>query len=239
QIFAYQPEFNVIVVDDKSPDGTGDILDRMAANDNRIHVIHGTSKSGLGTACIKGFKYALSRGDADYIFEMDGDGSHSPEFLRDFIQASEDYDLIIGSRYYNGIRVEGWNFRSLVISKLANIYISRIMLRPIWDFTSGFRCYKSKMLETINLDQIKSEGYLFQIEMIHRSFKQGFRIIELPIIFREKKNRYSKISENNISNTFWTVLKWHAPIRKMIRYRSIFRFQTRPFFTRISKDQNW
>ncbi len=211
------PGFNIIIVDDNSPDGTGEIIDDWAQKDSRVKAVHRPFKAGLGTAYVEGFKIALST-DADLIFEMDADLSHDPKYLQDFLDASKKADVVIGSRYVDGIRVSGWRFRRLLLSKLANIYISYVLVKPIWDFTAGYRCYRRKVLETIDLKQVKSDGYAFQIEMTHLCFKHGFRAIEIPIIFREREKGYSKISRKVIFEAFWLTLRCHAPVFEIFKH---------------------
>jgi dolichol-phosphate mannosyltransferase len=213
------PNFNILIVDDNSPDGTGDIADHLARRNTAIHVLHRPNKQGLGRAYIAGFKAALDRG-ADVIFEMDADFSHDPKYLQEFLIAMDNADLVIGSRYLNGVRVEGWRFRRLLLSKLANIYVSYIMVKPVWDFTSGFRCYRRKVLEKLILDHVRSDGYAFQIEMTHLTFKHGFRVREIPILFREREQGYSKISRRVVMEAFWITLKCHAPLKEIIRHLS-------------------
>jgi len=159
-ILDLEPGFYITIVDDNSPDGTGQIADELAIAHPSVHAIHRPAKQGLGTAYVEGFKYALSAG-ADYIFEMDADFSHGPSRLPDFLDAVKDYDLVLGSRYINGVRVEGWRFRRLFLSKFANIYASYIMVLPVWDFTGGFRCYRREVIESIDLNRICSDGYAF------------------------------------------------------------------------------
>jgi dolichol-phosphate mannosyltransferase len=214
-IFILHPDFYITVVDDNSPDSTGEIVEKLAKTYPTIHVIHRPGKGGLGTAYVQGFKYALAAG-ADYIFEMDADHSHDPSSIGDFLNTIEDYDLVLGSRYINGVRVEGWRFRRLLLSKFANIYASYIMVLPVWDFTGGFRCYRREVLESIDLDAIGSDGYAFQIEMLYYTYKNGFHIKEVPILFRERVHGYSKISRKVIWEAFWLVLRFHAPIREII-----------------------
>jgi dolichol-phosphate mannosyltransferase len=211
--------FNIIIVDDNSPDGTGAIADRLSREHAAVHVLHRPNKQGLGRAYIAGFKDALERG-ADVIFEMDSDFSHDPKYIRDFLEAIEDCDLVIGSRYLDGVRVEGWRFRRLLLSKLANIYVSYIMVKPIWDFTSGFRCYRRSVLEKLNLDDVKSDGYAFQIEMTYHAYKHGFRVREIPILFREREQGASKISRRVVFEAFWITLKCHAPLKEIIKHMS-------------------
>lgn len=218
-ILNLHPDFNIIIVDDNSPDGTGIIADELAAKDSRVHVLHRPVKAGLGKAYIAGFKATLEMG-ADLIFEMDADFSHDPKYLQAFVKAADHADLIIGSRYWNGVRVEGWRFRRLLLSKLANIFVSYIMVRPVWDFTAGFRCYRRKLLETIDLDKVKSDGYAFQIEMTYLAFKHGFRVSEIPIIFKERVEGQSKISRNVIWEAFWLTFKCRASLWEILSHLS-------------------
>jgi dolichol-phosphate mannosyltransferase len=216
-IFSLEDEFYITIVDDNSPDGTGEIADRLAAENDRVHVIHRPSKMGLGTAYIEGFRYALSKG-MDYIFEMDADFSHHPKYLRDMLEAIKDADLVIGSRYYKGVRVDGWRFRRLLISKFSNMYASYVVIIPVWDFTSGFQCFRRKVLETIDLDKIRSDGYSFQIETKTYTYRKGFRIKEVPIIFCERGSGASKFSRAIAWEAFWTVLRLRSPILEIIKH---------------------
>jgi len=233
QIFGLHPDFNIIIVDDNSPDGTGIIADSLSAKDSRVLVFHRPTKAGLGTAYIKGFKEALLRG-ADLIFEMDADFSHDPKYLQDFLEASKKSDLVIGSRYINGVRVEGWRFRRLLLSKFANMFVSYIMVKPVWDFTAGFRCFRRKVLETIDLEKIHSDGYAFQIEMTYHTFKHGFRVCEVPILFKERLQGSSKISRRIIWEAFWLTFKCRAPLMEIIKHLS---FLFKDYNEFIAKDQ--
>ena len=219
QIFSSHPDFNIIVVDDNSPDGTGAIADALSARDSRVHVVHRPKKAGLGTAYVRGFQEALAKG-ADMVFEMDADFSHDVRYLKDFLAAVESADLVIGSRYINGVRVEGWRFRRLLLSKLANMYVSYILVKPVWDFTAGFRCYRRQLLEAINLNEVRSDGYAFQIEMTHLAFKHGFRVVEIPIIFKEREHGASKISRRVIWEALWLTLRCRAPLKEIIKHVS-------------------
>lgn len=216
-IFALDAGFFITIVDDNSPDGTGEVADRLAASHPAVHVIHRPGKQGLGTAYVEGFTYALSQ-DVDYVFEMDADFSHDPNRLPDFLDAIQDYDLVLGSRYLEGVRVEGWPFRRLLLSKFANIYASQIMVLPVWDITSGFRCYRRRVLESIDLSRIDSDGYAFQIEMLHHVCKLGFRLKEIPFLFRERERGESKISRHVVWEAFWLVLRLHAPVRAILNH---------------------
>lgn len=219
RILELHPAFNIVVVDDNSPDGTGKIAESLSYNDSRIYVIHRPKKAGLGRAYTEGFKFALSKG-ADLVFEMDADFSHDPKYLKDLLEASRFSDLVIGSRYIDGVRVEGWRFRRLLLSKFANMYVSYLLVRPVWDFTGGFRCYRRAVLESIELDSIKSDGYAFQIEMTHLAFKHGFKVREVPIVFKERQHGYSKISKKVIWEAFWLTLKFRAPLMEILKHMS-------------------
>jgi len=195
QVLALHPTFNIIVVDDNSPDGTGAIADALSRNDSRVHVIHRPHKAGLGTAYIEGFKAALAKG-ADLIFEMDADFSHDAKYIQDFLEASKRADLVIGSRYVNGVRVEGWRFRRLLLRKIAKMYVSYIMVRPVWDFTAGFRCYRRAVLESIDLNDIRSDGYAFQIEKTY----QGRALCppeSMIVLERRAGTRPTRLSESD------------------------------------------
>jgi len=217
EIVSFHPSINIIIVDDSSPDGTGEIADRLSRTYSGIDVIHRPHKAGLGTAYIEGFKTALAKG-ADVIFEMDADFSHHPKYIQNLLEGLKKADLVIGSRYVNGVRVEGWRFRRLLLSKFANMYVSYIMVKPVWDFTAGYRCYRRKVLETIDLDNVKSDGYAFQIEMTYLTFKHGFTVHEIPIIFKERLDGYSKISKKVIWEAFWLTLKFRAPFMEIIKH---------------------
>jgi dolichol-phosphate mannosyltransferase len=217
RIFALYPSFHIIIVDDNSPDGTGKIANGLSQKYPRLKVIHRPGKGGLGTAYVRGFKEALAIG-ADLIFEMDADSSHDPKYLQDFLEASDKADLVIGSRYMKGVRVEGWRFRRLLLSKIANMYVSYIMVRPVWDFTAGYRCYHRAVLESIDLDGVKSDGYAFQIEMTYLTFKHGFRVLEIPILFKEREHGTSKISRKVVWEALWMTLRCRAPIMEIIKH---------------------
>jgi len=215
EILTAHPAFTVIVVDDNSPDGTGKIAERLAGNDPRIRVIHRPRKAGLGRAYIAGFKEALALG-AELIFEMDADFSHHPRYIPAMLEAIVHTDVALGSRFVEGVRVEGWPFRRLLLSKLANMYVSYLMVQPVWDFTAGFRCYHRRVLEAIDLDAVRSDGYAFQIEMTCLTFRHGFRIREVPILFREREHGYSKISRRVVREAFWMAIRCRAPLREII-----------------------
>ncbi len=185
--------FNVLIVDDNSPDGTGAIADTLSSNNNLIYVIHNSEKKGIGQAYIKGFKWGLERG-YDLLFEMDADFSHRPHYLHDFMKAIEDNDLVLGSRYISGVNVVNWPLGRLLLSYFANVYTRIATGLPVHDATGGFKCFRRKVLEAIDLSKIHSSGYTFQIEMTMRAHTQGFKIKEIPIIFYDRTRGTSKMS---------------------------------------------
>jgi len=217
EILELYPHLHLIIVDDNSPDGTGEIVERISCELSSVEILHRPKKLGLGTAYVKGFQKALNDG-AEIIFEMDADYSHDPKDIQYFLEAIENADLVIGSRYVDGVRVLGWRFRRLFLSKMSNIYVSHVMIFPrINDYTAGYRCYRRKVLESIDLEKIESDGYAFQIEMVYLAYKNGFKTVELPVIFRERMKGYSKISRNVVREAFFLTLKHHAPIVEIVR----------------------
>jgi len=212
-VLEQSPVLEIMVMDDNSPDGTAAVVKTMMQTQPRIHLIERSSKMGLGSAYVTGFKYALSR-DYDYVLEMDADFSHNPEDLPRLLEAAERYDLVIGSRYSNGVNIINWPFRRLLISYFASKYVRVITGMPIKDPTGGFKCFHRKVLEAIDLDRILSDGYAFQIEMNFRAWAQGFRIKEIPIIFTERINGVSKMSRNIVWEAAWMV--WHLQLRKLL-----------------------
>jgi dolichol-phosphate mannosyltransferase len=214
-ILAQDPSLEVLVVDDGSPDGTGAIADGMAAADPRIHVLHREGKLGLGTAYIAGFKWALAR-DYELIFEMDADFSHPPEKIPEFLIAIENADLVLGSRYLNGeVNVVNWPMSRLFLSYSANIYARAVTGLPVFDATGGFKCYRRRVLEAIDLDDVRSNGYAFQIEMTFRAWKKGFRIVEIPFVFFDRTHGASKMSKKIVREAVWMV--WRLRLWGMTR----------------------
>lgn len=198
EILSLKKNFDILIIDDSSTDKTGSVADNLKKKFSKIFVIHRKGKRGLGKSYIDGFKWALKK-DYDFIFQMDADGSHSPKFLPDFLEKIKDYDVVIGSRYYKGrISVVNWNIKRLLLSLAANLYVKMIIRVAVSDATAGFKCFKRKVLESINLDKISSEGYSFQIEMNWRVQRAGFKIGEVPIIFYERRHGKSKLSANII-----------------------------------------
>lgn len=196
----------VLVVDDDSPDGTGEIVDRMAAGNPRLHALHRPGKLGLGSAYCDGFRLALDKG-AEYIVEMDADFSHDPAMLTVFFEKMKDFDLVIGSRYLNGVSVVNWPLRRLMLSYFANVYTRFITGLKISDCTGGFKCFRRAVLESIDLSRIKSDGYSFQIEMNYRCVENGFRIGEIPIIFVDRHAGSSKMSRKIVREAVFIVWK--------------------------------
>ncbi len=204
---------NVLVVDDSSPDGTGEIADRMAAENPRINVLHRKQKEGLGRAYIAGFKWALER-RFDYIFEMDADFSHSPDFLPDFLSAIEENDLVLGSRYICGVNVINWPMGRLLLSYYANVYARIVTGLPVRDGTGGFKCFRREVLEAIDLDSVRSNGYIFQIEVSMRVWKKGFKIKEIPIVFTDRLHGSSKMSKKIVREAIWKV--WYLRLMSIL-----------------------
>ncbi|KPL00441.1 MAG: dolichyl-phosphate beta-D-mannosyltransferase [candidate division Zixibacteria bacterium SM23_73_3] len=198
------PSIHVLIVDDGSPDGTGQMADAMSKRDDRIRVIHRQNKSGLGTAYITGFKFALQE-NYDLIFEMDCDFSHDPKYIPDFLETIRDVDLVLGSRYIRGVNVINWPMSRLLLSYYANVYSRIITGLPVKDATGGFKCFRREVLEKIDLDKVKSNGYSFQIEMSFRAWKRGFKIKEIPIVFEDRKVGQSKMSKKIVREAVWMV----------------------------------
>jgi len=204
QILQQDPRLEVLVVDDNSPDGTGQLADEMAAAESRIHVLHRPGKAGLGKAYLAGFRWAPDQGK-DLMFEMDADFSHDPKFLPDFLRAIEHADLVLGSRYAAGVNVINWPISRLLLSVGANEYARRITGLPITDSTGGFKCFRRQVLEAIDLDRVRSNGYSFQIEMSFRAWKKGFRLLEIPIVFTDRVEGQSKMNKRIVREAIWMV----------------------------------
>ena len=210
---------HVLIVDDNSPDGSGDIADRLARSPTlagRLHVLHRPGKSGLGRAYRAGFAWALERG-YDAVIEMDADFSHDPLFLPRLVQAADDADVVIGSRYLNGISVINWPLRRILLSWGANRYVQTVTRLPVHDCTSGFRLYRRKVLEAIDLPNIQSSGYSFQVEMTFRAHVAGFRLTEVPIIFTERRAGQSKMNKGVILESIKMPLKLRWQERSLRR----------------------
>lgn len=205
-VLALPGELNILVVDDNSPDGTGEYVRNLTQTNSRIHLIEREGKLGLGTAYVAGFKYLLER-DFDIAVQMDADFSHDPKEITNFLKAIEEYDLIIGSRYIQGVNVINWPMKRLLLSYFANIYTKIITGIPVKDATGGFKCFRKEVLQAINLDNIHSNGYSFQIEMNFKTFKKGFKIKEMPIIFMDRVEGVSKMSKKIVREAVTMVWK--------------------------------
>ena len=197
---------DILIVDDNSPDGTAQIVEKLMEKHANIHLLTRPEKAGLGTAYVAGFKYALEKG-YDYIFEMDADFSHNPDEIPNFLKKIEECDLVIGSRYVTGVNVINWPLSRLILSVGANKYTQIITGMPIKDCTGGFKCFRRQVLEQIDLDRIRSDGYSFQIEMNFKAWKKGFRICEIPIVFTDREAGSSKMSKKIIREAIWMVWK--------------------------------
>ncbi len=205
QVLAQDPRLDILVVDDGSPDGTGALADALAAQEPRIQVLHREGKLGLGTAYIKGFRWALERG-YDYVFEMDADFSHDPAHLKEFLKAVVEADLVVGSRYLGGrVTVVNWPMGRLLLSYCANIYARWITGLHIWDLTGGFKCFRRRVLEGIDLSRVRSNGYGFQIEMSVRAWRKGFKLKEIPIVFVDRTEGQSKMNRAIVREAVWLV----------------------------------
>jgi dolichol-phosphate mannosyltransferase len=210
-------DLHVLFVDDNSPDGTGQIADRLAAEfPGRVHVLHRPGKSGLGRAYVAGFTWAMAQ-DYDAVIEMDADFSHDPDYLPEIVAAADDADAVVGSRYLNGISVREWPLRRILLSYFANYYVRLITRLVVNDTTSGFRLYRRAVLEAIDLPGVRSNGYSFQVEMTYRAQLAGFRIVEVPIIFVERRSGQSKMSKKVIWESLWMPLKLRLRTRALRR----------------------
>jgi dolichol-phosphate mannosyltransferase len=207
---------DLLVVDDNSPDGTGKIADELSAKHSEIHVLHRVGKNGLGRAYIAGFKWALERG-YEFIFEMDGDFSHNPDDIPAFLEAAQNADLVLGSRYVGGIRVINWPLGRLMLSRFAGKYVMLVTGMPFTDPTGGYKCFRRRALQAINLEAVRSNGYSFQIEMTHKIWRQGFKIVEVPIIFTERTQGHSKMAGGIVNEAFWMV--WWLWLQNGLRRR--------------------
>ena len=215
-LFELNPDFHILVVDDSSPDGTAEIVKELQADCANLHLLSRNEKTGLGSAYIAGFNYALER-DYEAVVQMDADMSHDPKDVPLLIEAIENADLAIGSRYISGINVVNWPLQRLIISYGANIYTRLVTRLPVRDATGGFKCWRREALEAINLDGVRSQGYSFQIEMTYRAWLKGFRITEIPIIFVDRTIGESKMTRSIMLEAavmiprlrIWKLLGWH------------------------------
>ena len=216
QVLRLDPSFHLLVVDDGSPDGTGDLVERLQqSHPDRIHLIRREGKQGLGTAYIAGFKYALER-DYGFVCEMDADLSHNPADLERLVAPvrAGEADVVVGSRYIDGVRIMNWPLSRLILSYGAGIYTRAITRMKLQDVTAGFKCFRREVLESIDLSRVRSNGYSFQIEMNYIAWKKGFRLKEVPIVFTERTEGRSKMSKAIVREAIWKV--WE------LRFRSLF-----------------
>lgn len=214
RVMEQDPRLEVLIVDDNSPDGTGAVADRLAAENQRVHVLHREGKQGLGTAYVAGFRWALER-DYAYVFEMDADFSHDPKHLPAFLTAIQDTDLVLGSRYLNRrATVVNWPMSRLLLSYGANIYARWVTGLNVYDATGGFKCFRRRVLEAIDLGAVHSNGYSFQIEMSFRAWRLGFRIREIPIVFVDRADGTSKMSGVIVREAIWMV--WRLRLQALL-----------------------
>lgn len=206
RILSISQLLETLIIDDNSPDGTGDIVETLSRDDNRIHLIRREKKLGLGTAYVMGFDYALKNGYS-FAFEMDADFSHNPDDLPRFIELLDKYDLVIGSRYVEGVSVVNWPMKRLLLSYLACIFARVVTGIPVKDLTSGFKCYSRKALKSVDWETFNVDGYGFQIQSVFSVFKARLRVKEIPIIFVERRAGESKMSRRIIWEAFWLVWK--------------------------------
>ncbi|MBK7630767.1 MAG: polyprenol monophosphomannose synthase [Ignavibacteriales bacterium] len=212
QVLSQDESINILIVDDGSPDGTGKFVEDEMKKNDRIHLLKREKKMGLGTAYIAGFKYALQN-NYDFIFEMDADFSHDPNELKNFLIAIQENDLVLGSRYINGVRVLNWPMARLLLSFFASIYTRIITGMPIKDATGGFKCFRRKVLESIDFNRVKSNGYSFQIEMTFKAYAKGFKIKEIPIVFIDRVKGKSKMSKKIVREAVTMV--WKLRLQQM------------------------
>ena len=212
-ILARDPRLSVLVVDDNSPDGTADVVKALPEFGGRVLILERPGKQGLGAAYIAGFQWVLAETDFEVVFEMDADFSHQPEALDEFLRQIETHDLVLGSRYLDGITVVNWPLRRLILSVGANIYARLVTGMPIKDSTGGFKCFRRETLEALPLDRIKSDGYSFQIELNYHCWKRGMRIKEIPIMFVDRQVGVSKMDRRIIVEAMWMV--WALRLRRI------------------------
>jgi dolichol-phosphate mannosyltransferase len=213
ELLTLYENLDILVVDDNSPDGTGSFIDNLSKDNSRVKLISRVKKQGLGTAYVAGYKYMLKNG-YDIAFQMDADFSHDPKEISNFLKYVDEYDLIIGSRYIQGVNVINWPMKRLLLSYFANYYTKVITGLPLKDSTGGFKCFKRKVLETINLDEIKSNGYAFQIEMNYKAWIKGFKLKEVSIIFMDRVAGTSKMSKKIVKEAIFRV--WKLRFRHML-----------------------
>ena len=204
-VLAQDPRIEMLIVDDGSPDGTADIVERIISGNRRVHIHKRPKKLGLGTAYLAGFRWGIER-QYDLLMEMDADFSHDPAHLPQFLRAIEGADVVLGSRYREGkVTVVNWPISRLILSYFANVYARLVTGLPVWDGTGGFKCFRRKVLEAIDLNDVRSNGYAFQIEMSFRAWKKGFKIVEIPIVFVDRTEGTSKMSGHIVREAIWMV----------------------------------
>ena len=217
RVLATDPRLEILIVDDNSPDGTGNIVDEESARNPRVHLMRRPGKMGLGTAYRDGFGWALER-DYEYMFEMDADFSHDPAHLPLFLEAAQQFDFVLGSRYLDGnVTVVNWPMRRLMLSYGANIYVRVVTGMKLWDATGGFKCFHRRVLEAIDLKDVRSNGYAFQIEMSYRAFRKGFKGVEIPIVFSDRTHGLSKMNKGIMAEAIripW-LLRWWTMVGRL------------------------
>jgi dolichol-phosphate mannosyltransferase len=198
------PDHTILIVDDSSPDGTGELADELARTDSHVQVLHRPEKRGLGPAYVAGFQHALDAG-ARLIVEMDADFSHDPAYLRPMLQAAREADLVVGSRYVEGGGVRNWGRVRQIVSRGGCWYARAVLGVPVKDLTGGFKCFRREVLDAIDLRLIRSQGYAFQVELTYRALQMGFRVVEIPILFTERRAGQSKMSRGIVLEAAWMV----------------------------------
>lgn len=214
RVLGQLPGIELLVVDDGSPDRTGEYADELSASDGRVHALHRPSKMGLGSAYVMGFRHALKAG-ADLVIQMDADFSHNPDVIPELVSKAEAYDVVLGSRYITGANVVNWPLGRLFLSYFANVYTRIVTGLPLRDSTGGFKCFRRAVLESLDLDSIRSDGYSFQIEVNFRCWRSGFSIVEIPIVFVDRHSGSSKMSRRIVWEAMWLV--WRLRLERILR----------------------
>ncbi len=215
RVLGQSPDIELLVVDDGSPDGTGEYADSVAAGNPRVHVLHRPGKLGLGSAYVRAFTHILETTDAELVIQMDADFSHDPDVIPDLVKKAADHDVVLGSRYITGANVVNWPLQRLFLSYFANVYTHIITGLPLRDSTGGFKCFHRRVLAGIELDTIRSDGYSFQIEVNFRSWRKGFAIVEIPIVFVDRHAGTSKMSRRIVWEAMWLV--WRLRLERILK----------------------